>query len=267
MALYFNGTSTAYVRISAAGDLSRLERPTGRVSMALWLYRDGAQDQFDRISEKEYANASTQPYVSYGFEFWTGNQAFFQVGTTDTTLTRSGSSIVPADRAWTPLVGTYEQAASTRVRCYSSNGRSEGAPGVNFPIAYGGSNNHFDIGGRGADGNWMKGGIGRLAVWDDTLSAQEAEEFCRGKHPTLIRPASLIYFDELDRLRAPDRVGKAGASYGAGNALMPAPPFRTLRSLRRQVVVAGAPPPPPAGIVQRRTLVRLGTRTGSRQVA
>lgn len=229
--------------LSVLSGLSALEVPAGAVSLALWVRRNGSQDQFDRIANKEYDNASSSPFVSYGLEFSTSNNVLFEVGTSGTLSTTSVVAL--ADATWTHFCGTFDRTLSTRLILYKNGASSGSATGVDANIVYSGTGNQFNVGTRYATGNNSQIDVAEIAIWDVALSAAEAAALGAGYSPALIRPGSCIFYVPAIR-SAIDVVGGLPITVGGTTPAAPVEHPRIIMPRRRMAgTFAGTSPPPP----------------------
>lgn len=192
MARGFNGTSQG-VKFERS---ALLEVPTNIVSVSGWVYRDGAQDQYDRIFDKEYNNANTDPYITYSFEWGLSNAITFSVGVTGTNILVSGGNTAITDKTWTNIIGVYNApAASPNLKAYINNVQESTTVTDSRSLVYDTSaNGPLDIGYRSATGGYMKGALAEFGVWNIALSSDVRAALAKGFSPLFFKTGLVGYF-------------------------------------------------------------------------
>lgn len=203
MARLFDGINDGIVIARDAA----YEGPTSAITLSVWVKRNGNQANNRRIFDKEYDNAATTPYVSYGFE-WAGvDTARLVIGTATNIYLATGATAI-ADNTWTHLLGTLSGGTAT---IYNS-GTSDGTVAVTGDILYDTTaNGQIDIGVH-SSGLYYAGAIAEIGMWSAALDAAEISALAGGACPLNIRPASIysylplgLYSPEIDLL-----TGKTG---------------------------------------------------------
>lgn len=234
MARTFDGTGDG---ISFARNAA-YEAATSAFSLSCWVRRNGAQAQYDRIVDKEYNNAASAPFVSYGLEFALSNAVHAIIGDATSIKLAVGTTAL-TDLTWTHLCSVLSGGTLT---LYINN-VSDATVAAGNIIYDTSANGPLDIAflASGAS-NAMSGDIAEIGIWNVALDAGERGALAKGVSPLLARRAGLFSYIPLIGKYSPEIDLITGLTGTVSNAVAGAHP-RVIMPRRRTIQYGAAAAP------------------------
>lgn len=237
-------------------------QPPNAGSISFWLKPNfNSGDSTDHIAF-EWANSTTAPTNALNFDRYLDNNLYvgWFTGGTDNRIVVADTGLFSAG-VWANHVFTWDNSAGQK---YYLNGVQKGSNVTTSFVATVttqctvGNSGLVLLGG-------INGAIADFDMWTVVLSAGEISALSNGVRPNAVRGGPTRLWLPLDGQQSPepDLSGNANNGMLTGTALAPGPPINLFTPRWPQTLASSAAPP--SAPLFRRTLSRLGTRSGSRQ--